>query len=40
MLIGDPIDTVLNLTTFVFIGAMFWLLWRDLPDREDQSEAE
>lgn len=40
MLVGDPIDTVLNLMTFVFIGAMIWLLWRDLPDREDQSEAD
>lgn len=29
MLIGDPLDTALNLSTFVFIGAMIWLLVRD-----------
>lgn len=40
MLIGDPIDTVLNLFTFVFVGAMIWLLRRDLPERKDQSEAD
>lgn len=40
MLIGDPVDTVLNVMTFVFIGAMVWLLTRDLPDRQDQSEVD
>jgi len=33
MLIGDPIDTLLNLGTFAFLGAMAWLLLRDLPNR-------
>lgn len=28
MLIGEAIDTVLNLSTFAFIGAMIWLLVR------------
>lgn len=28
MLIGEAIDTVLNLSTFAFIGAMIWLLIR------------
>ncbi len=32
MLIGDPIDTFLNLGTFAFIAAMAWLLWRKLPE--------
>ena len=35
MLIGDAIDTVLNLMTFAFIGACIWLLMRKLPDRKD-----
>lgn len=33
MLVGDLIDTLLNLTTFAFIWAMGWLLIRKLPDR-------
>jgi len=28
MLIGDPIDTILNITTFAFIGSMIWILLR------------
>lgn len=28
MLVGDIIDTMMNLTTFAFIGAMVWLLMR------------
>lgn len=28
MLIGDPVDTFLNLGTFAFIGAMVWILMR------------
>ena len=28
MLTGEFVDTVLNLTTFAFIGAMIWLLVR------------
>ncbi len=28
MLIGDPVDTFLNLGTFAFIGAMIWILMR------------
>jgi len=29
MLIGDTLDTILNLWTFAFIGAMIWLLMRN-----------
>ena len=29
MLIGDLTDTLMNLTTFAFIGAMIWLLIRE-----------
>ena len=37
MLIGDPVDTVLNIGTFAFIGAMVWLMIRKLPrDGDDQ----
>lgn len=35
MLIGDPINTILNIATFAFIGVMIWLLMRRLPDRSD-----
>ncbi|RLK11035.1 hypothetical protein CLV75_1026 [Ruegeria conchae] len=28
MLIGDLTDTLMNLTTFAFIGAMIWILVR------------
>ena len=31
MLIGDIADTVANLITFAFIGAMIWLLVRKPP---------
>lgn len=31
MLIGDPVDTFLNLSTFAFIGAMIWILMRKPP---------
>ena len=33
MLTGGLIDTLLNLVTFAFIGAMIWLLTRDPPKR-------
>ena len=39
MLIGDAIDTILNLITFAFIGACVWLLLRDLPGRSDGSRS-
>lgn len=29
MLIGDLTDTLMNLTTFAFIGAMIWILIRE-----------
>lgn len=29
MLIGEAIDTLLNLSTFAFMGAMVWLLLRE-----------
>jgi hypothetical protein len=38
MLVGDAVDTVLNLGTFVFLGAMGWLLWRKLPERDDRPD--
>lgn len=31
MLIGDPLDTAMNIIAFAFIGAMVWLLIRPLP---------
>lgn len=37
MLIGDPLDTLMNLVAFAFLGAMGWLLWRDLPTRPESS---
>jgi|GEM_PF-3261891 len=36
MLTGDVIDTVMNLVTFAFLGAMGWLLARKLPARDDR----
>ena len=33
MLIGDLLDTLLNLGTFAFLGAMIFLLRRPLPNR-------
>ena len=33
MLTGDLVDTLLNLITFAFIGAMIWLLLRKPPKR-------
>ena len=36
MLIGDLADTLMNLVAFAFLGAMGWLLWRDLPERDDE----
>lgn len=35
MLVGSLIDTLLNVTTFAFIGACVWLYLRELPDRKD-----
>ena len=34
MLVGDPIDTLMNLSTFAFIGAMIWVLTRRIPDHD------
>lgn len=31
MLTGELIDTILNLSTFAFVGAMVWLLLRKGP---------
>jgi len=31
MLTGDALDTLMNLGTFAFIGAMVWLLMRKAP---------
>jgi uncharacterized membrane protein len=38
MLIGDPLDTLMNLVAFAFLGALGWLLWRDLPERPDSPD--
>ncbi len=35
MLIGDALDTLLNLGTFAFIGAMIWLVMRKDPKSGD-----
>lgn len=35
MLVGDAIDTVLNLWTFAFIAAMAWLVLRKEPGDSD-----
>lgn len=40
MLVGSLIDTILNVTTFAFIGACVWLYMRDLPDRNDKPGPE
>ena len=40
MLIGSLIDTILNLTTFAFIGACAWLLLRDLPERKEGAKQD
>lgn len=37
MLIGELIDTLLNLVTFAFIGAMAWLLIRRLPNESKKN---
>ncbi len=34
MLTGDLVDTLLNISTFAFLGAMGWLLFRKLPNRD------
>ncbi|TWI87365.1 hypothetical protein JM93_02607 [Roseibium hamelinense] len=31
MLLGDPVDTLMNLGTFAFIGFVFWILVRPGP---------
>lgn len=31
MLIGDPLDTLLNISVFAFMGVVIWLLARQLP---------
>lgn len=31
MLIGDPIDTLMNLGTFAFIGFLTWIALRKTP---------
>lgn len=38
MLVGYPLDTILNLWTFAFIGAMLWILSRELPPRGNSDE--
>lgn len=37
MLLGDPVDTLLNLGTFAFVGAMVWILMRKLPDKDEDN---
>lgn len=38
MLIGDPLDTLMNLTAFAFIAAMVWLMVRPLAPPEPPEE--
>lgn len=33
MLIGDPVDTLMNLGTFAFIGFVIWLIMRKASDK-------
>lgn len=40
MLVGSLIDTLLNVTTFAFIGACVWLFLRELPDGKGKSVSE
>lgn len=35
MLIGDPVDTLMNLGTFAFIGFLFWVAMRKEPGNGD-----
>ncbi|MDX1401879.1 MAG: hypothetical protein R3245_08155 [Kiloniellales bacterium] len=39
MLIGDLQDTLMNMVTFAFIGAVVWLLRRPLPSRNESSRS-
>lgn len=34
MLLGDPIDTLMNLGTFAFIGFVLWILFRKKPPQK------
>lgn len=38
MLIGDLINTAMNLVAFAFIGAMIWLFVRPLAPKDDHSK--
>jgi len=35
MLIGDPVDTLMNIGTFAFIGFVAWILMRKEPGNPD-----
>jgi|GEM_PF-2378295 len=35
MLIGDPIDTLMNIGTFAFIGFVAWIVMRGEPGGPD-----
>jgi len=37
MLLGDPLDTFMNLGTFAFIGFVFWVLFRAGPGEKNKS---
>lgn len=37
MLTGDLIDTILNIATFAFLGAMVWIFMRK-PNKPDQDQ--
>mgnify|MGYP001814523842 CR=1 FL=1 len=37
MLTGDVVDTVLNLGTIAFLGAVVWLVIRKTPNDQDRS---
>lgn len=40
MLLGELVDTLLNLGTFGFVGAMVWLLTRPLKPTGDATKDE
>lgn len=37
MLVGEVVDTFMNLTVFAFLGAMAWILMRKPAGKDDKS---
>jgi len=40
MLLGDLVDTVMNLSVFAFLGAMAWILMRSPANKGDKSKTD